>query len=172
MALNFINCAANISQDYQSASGINAGGLPSGGSLSGSFAGDFAFNYNEYAIQGLVPGVINTGGNIVFLENAIGNITVQDLAQAFANYWATVAVTPGAPAHGGTSVASVVNDAIAKTALFENAINASITSTESTPWFQSFIENIEVIAVSNIIWTVTEIMPPNATPTPFPEGIT
>src|SRR5690606_8981802 len=89
-----------------------------------------------------------------------------------ASYWATVAVTPGAPAHGGTAVVSVVNDAMAHVADFAAAISASITSSEQKPYFQYLIANIETMAVKKSIWPVTERMPPvPPAPGPWPEVI-
>ena len=66
---------------------------------------------------------------------------------------------------------SVSNNAATLAALFEAAINASITDEDSSPWFETFISNVQDMAVANIVWTVTELIPP-AVPTPFTEVIT
>lgn len=172
MALDPAKGAADIAEAYQLAAAIDADGQPTGAAPSGTFPADFATAYDDYAALGIVLGADNTGGNKSFIETALENgVDTAGLAQAFADYWATVALDPGDPAHGGTAVVSVVNDAATKVALFEAAISASITDVESKPWFSVFVNNIQTMAVSTIVWTVTELMPPAATPTPFPEVI-
>lgn len=176
MALVPANAAAGISLALQDQAGIDATGSPTGALPMGDFPESWATAYDDYAAAGVVPGAENTGGDKSIIENALrsaesSTATVTVLATALANYWATVAIETGTPAHGGTAVASVVNNAAALVTLFEDAINASITSSESVPWFETFITNVQTMAVASIVWTVTELLPPAATPTPFPEAI-
>lgn len=138
---------------------------------------DFAVAYDTYARQGEVLGAINEGGNPAILANFLRSIpgdspaTVRAFAQAFANYWSEVCITPGSPAHGGTSVIEVTNNALDLVAAFEAAIRTSLTTQEMKPYFYHFINNLEAIAVSQIVWTITEAMPPSGSPASFPEGI-
>lgn len=146
----------------------------------GTFPVDFATAYDDYATTGLVLGATNVGGakDIIsdFLDSAksagVANVTM--FATALASYWATVALVPGPPMHGGTATVSVVNDASAHVSDFEAAILASMTTTESKPYYLNFINNIQTMAVAKIIWTVTELIPTpgGPVPTPFPETIT
>ena len=134
----------------------------------------FADAYDAYAAAGVVLGAANTGGTKSIIEDELRNpgISVATLAQAFADYWATVAVSPGTPAHGGTSVVSVVNNSASLVSAFAAAITASLRATESTPYFEEFISNIEDVVLT-IQWTVTEtILTPSPVPTPFIELIT
>lgn len=145
---------------------------------SGDFGAVFASSYEKYSVTGTVLGASHGSQDPSLLENFInglsGATTVTDLATVFANYWATVAILPGSPAHGGLSVVSVVNDAAAKVSLFEAAITASIGNKINRPFYEEFINNLYNIAVSNIVWTVTELIQvgPSTVPTPFPETIT
>lgn len=175
--LNPATASYAITDAYLLAASINSDGTPTGNPPQGDYPAAFSQSIDDYAQEGLVPGAVNTGGDASIIENFMRNIDgtaagVQAFALALASYWATVAVTPGAPAHGGTAVVSVVNDAMAHVADFAAAISASITSSEQTPYFQHLIANIETMAVKKIIWTVTEMMPtvPPA-PVPWPEGI-
>lgn len=176
MALNPSTCAESISLFYQNVAGIDADGNPAP-TLPADYPANFASAYDDYAAEGVVLGALNDGRSPEILENfmrtATGNDAqvITDFATALAEYWATVAVQPGLPAHGGSVVESVSNDAMAHIADFEAAILASMTSVESKPWFNQFVTNVENIAVSAIIWTVIEVLPPS-TPTPFTEVIT
>ena len=171
MALNPLVASSAISTSYLRYAGLNGNGRPNGNPSTGNYPSSFAAGYKEYAEQGIVLGADNSGGNESIIRAALGkNTTVTELATAFANYWATVAVLPGDPAHGGTSVISVVNDATTRVSAFEAAIVASITSTESKPYFFNFVNNIETMAVSTIIWTVTELMSSGSSSS-FPETI-
>ena len=173
MALDPLVASSTISKAYLEFVGLDEDGKPNGNPPTGDYPSLFAAGYKEYAEQGIVLGADNSGSNESIIEAALGKTTtVTDLATAFANYWATVAVIPGTPAHGGTSVISVVNDASTRVSAFEAAIEASITTTESKPYFFNFVNNIETMAVSTIIWTVTELMPTvPPSPSPFPEII-
>ncbi|MBE0470519.1 MAG: hypothetical protein IBX55_13555 [Methyloprofundus sp.] len=175
MALNPQTGADNISQAYQLAAGIDASGQPAP-STGGNFPQDWAQAYDDYAIAGVVPGAANTGGDKSILESffssGVGNssATITTFAMALADYWATVAVDPGAPAHGGTAVVSVENDAASHIADFETAIVSSMSSDLSTPFFLVMVQNIQTLAVDSIIWSVTELV--GGTPTTFQEVIT
>jgi len=174
MALVPANAAAAIRAAYQDVASIGAEGLPTGTPAIGDFPADFAAAYNAYASAGVVPGAANSGGDVSILEAVLssgGNITPGIFAQAFADFWATVAIDPGTPAHGGTAVVSVVNNAAALAGTFQSAITASMTSTEQTPWYQHFIANVESMAVSAIVWTITELVGSPPSPANFPEGI-
>jgi hypothetical protein len=145
-----------------------------------SFANDFATSYDSYASEGIVLGALNIGGVIESIETYLTSLkypdpsAIDDFAKALSVYWATVAIVPAAPMHGGISVVSCLNDALAHESDFKAAIQASITTKESKPYYFNLIKNIETIAVKLIIWTVIELIPTPSgpVPTPFPEGIT
>ena len=181
--LNSSSCAEALWTNFFSTIGLDLDGTVVNRNIDASGYPDmFATEYDNYAKAGIVPGAATGAEDKTIIETALRSyttvsppssyITVTTLATAFANYWSTVLVTPGAPAHGGTVVISVVNDAMAKVSLFEEAIWASLTSSRSEPFFYNFINNIERIAVSSIIWSVTELIPgdpPSASS--FPETI-
>ena len=177
MALNPSSAASAISSGYNGFVAIGADGKPTGEPQEGDYPTIFSGGYHSYASEGTVPGAISGGGNsqIIesFMRSATGNNsqTVTDFAQALAEYWAGVAVDPGDPAHGGTSVVAVQNDAMSRVSLFKNAILTSYTTSLSTPAFLEFIQNVQTIAVSAIIWTITESMPEGGTQN-FTEVIT
>lgn len=169
MSLNPSSCASAIWAEMQVLIETDDSGVTTGNRNFGTtqqFASLFATKYHDYASAGVVPGATSGGGDKSILEAAFGiNTTPSLLALAFASYWATVAIAPGAPAHGGISVSLVVNTAATLVSAFEAAIMATITQSESKPFYLSLIDNIETMAVSQIIWNVTEIMPG---PPPFP----
>ena len=173
MALIPAVAAAQIWEHYRDAASLDASGNPIPSPPTGDFPANWATAYDTYAAGGEVPGAQNQGGNKIiieaFLRGLVSKDNVIEFAEVLANYWATVAVIPGAPAHGGTSVISVTNDAASKVGLFESAIRASITESRSEPFFQHFIENVQNIAVSQVIWSVTEDTPSG--PVTFPENI-
>lgn len=163
-----------IAAAYLLAAGLDANGKPSGNPPAGDLAAAWAQNYNNYATQGIVPGALNTDGATSSIEQFFSEVNsssamARKLAQALADFWATVAIDPGEPAHGGTSVISVTNDAAAQVGAFEAAIMASITTEERKPYFQHLIANIQSTAVAGITWTVTELMPG---PPPYPQAFT
>lgn len=177
MALTPSTASYAITDAYLLATGLDSAGKPNGNLPTGDYPAAFATGYNDYAKEGTVLGAENSGGNKSIIENFMRGVssrsqTITDFAQALANYWATVAVATGLPMHGGTEVISVSNDAASHLADFEAAIRASITQTESKPYFHQFVSNIETMAVRKIIWTVTELMP-STPPAPmvFFEGI-
>lgn len=138
-----------------------------------TYADDFAAAYDTYAKEGVVLGATNSGGDttsILSVMRTDTHINVTEFAQAFATYWSTVAVDPGAPAHGGVSVAGVVNDAMDHVGDFEAAILASLTTEESKPYYHKFLRNLENMAVKKINWTITEVMP-TGSPADFIENI-
>jgi hypothetical protein len=137
-----------------------------------TFPSDFANAYNTYAKQGVVLGAENTGGNTSILSGVLTRTThvaVDEFALAFAQFWSTVAVSPGPPGHGGSGVNAVENDALSKVGLFKQAIEMSLTTVESKPYYHRFLRNLENIAVKAILWKVTEVIP--AGPTDFFEPI-
>lgn len=142
MALVPENAAADINTAYQGAIQFPP---------AGDFPADVADAYDSYAAQGTVIGAVNSGGDAGIIEAALraAPTDADSLGQAFADYWATVALTP---APGNTLV---VNDALAKAALFVSAVEQSITDSPSDPPFEQFIKNIEDTAVKSVIWTVT-----------------
>lgn len=176
MALNPAFAATALTAAYKPFAAIGDDGLATGQPSTGDYPNLFATAYDNYAAQGVVLGADNSGRSPIILENFLrtglagASQPVTEFATVLAEYWATVAVQPGTPAHGGTAVVSVSNDAMTHIPEFEAAILASMTATESKPWFENFVQNVETIAVANIIWTVTELLPP-AVPTPFTEAI-
>lgn len=163
MALDPTTCAADIWSGYQTAAGLAADGQPSGEPADpGAFPGAFADAYDAYARAGEVPGATTGSEDPGVLEDALAGMSdsgggnIDTLAQAFADYWATVLMVPGEPAHGGALVTDVTNDAASQAAAFKTAIESSLTSEPSTPYFQAFVENIESTGVAAITWTITE----------------
>jgi hypothetical protein len=180
MALSPMNGSAMLMTALSKAAAITSDGKPTGAQADTStFPVDFATGYNNYAKAGIIPGAApgSEQPSIIsnFLEGAksAGGADVAEFALALAEYWATVLTSPGAPAHGGMSVISVTNNAILHVDDFEAAIKASMTSSESKPYYFAFVSNVENIAVKKIIWTVTEMMPGSPpSPSGFPELIT
>ena len=147
MSLNSSSCASSLSSAMSSL--ISA--LPS----HTDFGTIFSSTYKSYS----TAGVLSSGGGVAGTENEspittfINGLdnrtsTPHDFAVVMANYWATCLKTPVAPA------TALVNDAASKVSAFEAAINASYVTTESTPHYQTFIQNMENVA-KTIIWTVT-----------------
>lgn len=145
----------------------------------------FALNYDIHAKYGEVKGAIipgiepfsNNGGDFSILSAYFRSITFGDnvltFAEALAEYWSTVAVVPGPPMHGGVSVVSVVNDATAQVPAFQQAILAAMGAVALTPWFDKLPRSIMEIALPQVTWTVTELIPSGSgvSPVPFPEKI-
>lgn len=132
----------------------------------------FATGYDDYASAGVVPGASNSGGDKSILANFMASETggVTAFATALANYWATVAVDPGSPAHGGVAVAGVVNDAASQISAFEAGIQASITTERSTPYYYQFVNNIQTISLPQVTWFITEVKSSGGTAT-YPDKI-
>jgi len=130
--------------------------------------------YDAYAKEGVLSGAdLTAGGTKSLLETGFITdntpATITTIATGICNYWATNN-TPGTPAHGGTAVQSVTIPAAAAIPAMEDAIVALIADEDPGGWVgfynatQPVIESLECIIV--------ELMPPNATPTPFIETIT
>lgn len=177
MALNPSFAATGITEGYKLFSAIGDDGITTGQPSAGDYPSLFATAYDNYAAQGIVLGADNSGRSPIIIEDFLrsglagSSQPVTDFATILAEYWATVAVMPGDPAHGGTAVVSVTNDAMAHITDFEAAILDSLTTVESKPWFENFVQNVQDIGVSSVTWTVTELLPP-AVPTAFSEVIT
>jgi hypothetical protein len=149
MSLTPSTCAAAISA-------ANDARLAGGGT--GAFNLAFASAYRNYSIGGTLSGGGATSGTEVqsilrnFLASFSSSTTDAAFGQALANYWATCMLTPS-----GTTI-SVTNDASTKVAAFTAAITASYTTTESTPYYLNFIQNIENVA-KTIVWTCVKPNP-------------
>jgi len=145
MSLSASTCAADIRALYT--------GLISGGGT-GDYPADFAQAYHDYASSGVVAGAVSGSGDPGLIEAAIraAPTTPEELGQAFAAYWATVALTPASP-----NIA-VINDALTYAAAFTAAVYSSVRDTESDPWFLEFITNLESVA-RMITWTITPPAP-------------
>lgn len=164
MSLTPMKCSDELTKLICDVAAINPDGSPKPASVKpkGDFPTGFAKAYNNYAMDGIVLGGKNSGGSGGILAAALDKtsaIDVSDLALAFAEFWNTVAVDPGDAEHGGTSVSAVTNNAMTHVGDFEDAINASLTDEEKMPMYLHFIENIQNMAVSKIIWTVVEEFP-------------
>lgn len=189
MALDPSKCAKDITAAYLPFVGLDEYGnnWPTGEDAPpaperGNFAKGFAKAYNDYAKSGKILGALNTGGDSSIIENYLISLDPEQVevvpedpvaafAQALADFWATVGVDPGEVAHGGTAVSKVENDASSLTEAFKAAILMSLTTEEKKPYFYHLINNIEAVALSQIVWTVTELMPPTGSPTAFEESI-
>jgi len=136
----------------------------------GDFPNSFASAYETYSLTGEVLGAVHGAQELGIIEAYLKTFsnTVIDFATALANYWATVLIVPGIPAHGGISVLSVSNDAASQVSAFASAITASLTSEYQLPLMKTLIDNIEAIALPTITWTVIEIIPTGAGPVPTP----
>lgn len=139
----------------------------------GNYPAEFASSYRAYTLTGQVLGATHGAENIGIIESWLNgpDTTVSSFAQALAAYWSTVLTVPGAPAHGGTSVVSVTNNAASLVSAFEASLNATATENVIEPIFSTFLNNVKNIALSQVVWTVVELMPPTNTPTPFMETI-
>lgn len=140
-----------------------------------TFYTKFATAYDDYVSDGEVLSAINDGRDKGILEQGIQSLNrtseaVTIFATALANYWGTVLLINGSPTHGGVSVASITNDAPSQVSAFESALYATFTSQRVQPPYITLINNIESIALPQVTWTVTEIMP-NGSPASFPEKV-
>ena len=129
----------------------------------GDYPAEFATAYDDYAKAGVVTGALNTGGDKSIIEAAVraAETTPAALGEAFAQYWATVAILPAPPN------LSSVNDAANLGGVFAAAVAASVRDTESVPYFGEFITNVEAAAKA-VVWAITP--PPPAVP--FTSGVT
>lgn len=143
MSLNSTSCALAIS---------NANNAAIDSWPSNTFATSFASAYKTYS----QAGVLSAGGGSAgtedqsILEAVLSGgddfITAAEFGQALSDYWSTCMLVPSA---GSLSVS---NDASSKVAAFTAAINSSYTTSESTPYYKAFIDNIEAVA-KTIVWT-------------------
>lgn len=138
----------------------------------GDYASAFASSYHAYSLTGQVLGAEHGTEQPAIIQSfmSAGVHSITGFAQALANYWATVLLTPGIPSHGGLAVALVTNDAAAQASAFMSALSATITDTRVTPLFDTFLSNIESIALPAITWYVTETFPMGVTAV-FPEKV-
>lgn len=135
---------------------------------------ELAAAYYAYSTEGTLPGAdLTAGGDVSILEAAftMDNTPagVAKLAQGICDYWATCTTT-GTPAHGGTAVQSVTVNGAAMYSDMTAAITAFISS-PSPPGFEGLYAATEAV-VKTIPCVIVELLPPTATPTPFPETIT
>lgn len=138
----------------------------------GDYPSSFASSYEEYSLEGIVLGAVHGAQQPIIIESFMRTFSnsIIDFATALANYWGTVLIINGLPLHGGVSVISVVNDAPSKIPAFQAAILASITTEYKYPVMSHLMENIEAIALPQVTWIVTEMMP-NGSPASFPEKV-
>lgn len=176
MALNPNQLAQSLWDSLKPVAALNEDGSPSDSEPTGNFTDGFISALNSYAMGGEVPGAENSGGDTSLIESLLNRarsnesgVDVSDLAFAMANFWSTVAVDPGDPGHGGNSVVSVTNNALAHVGDFESAITASFRDTETKPYFQHFVQNLQNMAISKITWTVIEMF--NSGPSTFEVSI-
>lgn len=180
MALDPTTAASGITSAYLDAASLNADGTPNldedGQPVppAGNFPADWASAYDTYAAAGEVPGADNIGRSPSILQQFLAGLSGATSASAFASaladYWATVAVQPGDPAHGGVLVTDVTNDAASQASAFEAAITASLTSEESKPYFLAFVSNVQEMGAKAVTWQVTEQFSDGSTQT-FDETI-
>lgn len=155
---------------------LDSNGYPIGPNEANTFPDQFAQAYHQYSLDGSIPGAQHGSENPSIIANAfrsssVGSRSMIDvLASAFSSYWAGVLVVPSAPAHGGNSVVSVTNNALALQSSFRDEIINSMRDTPSLPNYQNFISNIETV-VKSIVWDVVELMPPNNNPSVFQETL-
>lgn len=167
--------SSGIYTGYMDVAGLDESGVVDPKPAVGDFAKNWADSYNSYAKEGSVLGALNTGGNTgpieAFFNSSLPNSSSSIIvfATALAEFWADVAIDAGMPAHGGSTVISVTNDALLHIPAFQQAILATLTSSESKPYFFSLIDNIQKIGVSAITWTVTELV--GIAPASFSEKI-
>ena len=128
-----------------------------------SFPEDFAQVYTEY----VQAGILSAGGGVIGNEdssiisnylNSFSSATDEnEFAQMLSDYWSTCFTVPA-----GDTI-SISNNASTKVLDFRNAILASITTSESTPYYLNFIANIESVA-KTIQWLAVK---PNPLPPTF-----
>ena len=151
MALDNASCAAAITSDYAD---VRAQVLPS------SYSAKFASAYHDYAENGIIIGAVSGGGDKSIIEGFMNSVTsnpvtVINFGAALAEYWSGVGLVPAPP-----NIASV-NNAAGMAGAFAAAILATITTTDTQPYFKTLIDNTEAVA-KTIVWTITP--PPPASP--------
>ena len=132
---------------------------------SGDYPFDFAQSYETYSLTGEVKSALHGDQQPSIIEDflRVYNTSIYDFATALAEYWFTVLIIPGEPTHGGISVVSVENDATSFIDSFYDAITASLTQEWKMPIYNHFINNIEEIALPDVTWYITELMPNGST---------
>lgn len=134
---------------------------------------ELADAYLLYSKEGALPGAdLTVGGTKALLDSGFVTdntpLTIDRIAEGICNYWATN-ITPGAPAHGGTSVVSVFINGASVIPAMKAAISGIITDVSGGGLTDLYQVTQDV--VKTIPCTITELMPPNNTPTPFQETI-
>jgi len=149
MSLNASSCASAIN----TAANNSYASYPSS-----TFPTAFATAYKNYSQAGALSGGGGVAGTEVdsiisgYLSSFTSDTNEDDFAQMLADYWSTCLLTPSAGS------ISVTNNAASKVSAFRSAILASITTTESTPYYLNFITNIENV-VKTIVWTCVKPIP-------------
>jgi len=139
-------------------------------------AKDFASAYHDYAKSSILLGAdMTAGGTLSILEAAFVTDNTSgmaaQIAQGICDYWSSFIVA-GIPAHGGTSVVSVVVNGAAVLAAMTAAIEALITDQSQADGWLNFFQDTETV-VKTIPCVITEMIPGTPpVPTPFPETIT
>ena len=117
--------------------------------------------YDSYAHGGTIKGALCTGGDKSLLIEAFTtdntDLTVIKMALKICEYWQSVPVI-GIPAHGGSSVVSVVPTFTAYVSVVELTIRGMITSTLFEKPYKRFFGAIET-ALKTVPITITEMMP-------------
>ncbi len=123
-----------------------------------SFPFDFAQAYTGYA----QAGVLSSGGGVAgnedssiisnYLNSFPSETDESDFAQMLADFWSTCLIVPA-----GDTI-SISNNAPTKVGAFREAILASITASESIPYYLNFITNIEAV-VKTIQWVAIKPNP-------------
>ena len=158
---------ANVAADFDN--NMNAQYTLPGGDPA-SIAKTFGDAYYDYSIAGIVPGVdVNNGGTKSLLDSAfLADNTVNTaniIGAGIASYWRSV-TTPGAPAHGGSSVVSV--NVILLDITITNAVLSVLTAVEQVNGWLRFHSAVED-AVKTAVFEVTELVA--GVPTVFYEGV-
>lgn len=170
MALNPSAFASSITSAHRSASNLDADLKPIGTpTLPNNFSSDFGDAMSLLIAGGTVAGAINTGADPSAIQSAIDSISnteadADNIGGAFANMMSTVAITPGTPAHGGTAVVSVENDASSKGSEISNIIKSKITDKEQSPPYENLADAM-IEAIGTITWKVTEVYSNGSTQT-------
>ena len=129
--------------------------------------------YRDYSKAATLSGAdLTAGGDVSLLEDAFlvedSSVQVTRLAAGLCSYWATCGA-PGVPAHGGTSVQSVVITTAGHVSAMEAAIRALVTDEEVPDAFSAFYQATENV-VRLFPCTMVEIIPGSPpAPVPFPE---
>lgn len=140
-----------------------------------AMAQELAAAYHDYAKLAILPGAdMTAGGTLSILESAFvsdnTSAVAAQIAQGICDYWSSFA-TPGTPAHGGTSVVSVVVNGGSVLAAMTAAVQGLIRDTATADGWLDFYNATESV-VKTIPCTITEMMPGSPPyPQAFPETI-